>query len=197
MFTDLKERGLAGVRYVVSDKHRGIEASVARQFQGAVWQRCQVHFKRNVCGKVRVKDRKWVSSLVKEITEAPTLQEARRAQARAVEELSEKYPDVARMLEEEGEEMLAVYALPAEHRERMRSTNMLERWFEEVRRRTRVVRIFPNRASCVRLIGAHCMEVNEEWLERRYLQMEPERIQEEIRTWLAGGAGEQLAAACT
>ena len=162
-----------------------------------MWQRCQVHFKRNVCGKVRVKDRKWVSSLVKEITEAPTLQEARRAQARAVEELSEKYPDVARMLEEEGEEMLAVYALPAEHRERMGSTNMLERWFEKVRRRTRVVRIFPNRASCVRLIGAHCMEVNEEWLERRYLQMEPERIQEEIRTWLAGGAGEQMAAACT
>ena len=92
------------------------------------------------------------------------------------------------MLDEEGEEMLGVYALPPEHRKRMRSTNMLERWFEEVRRRTRVVRIFPSRASAVRLIGAHCMEANEEWLERRYLTMEPERIEEGLAAWAAGGA---------
>lgn len=192
VFGELKERGLQGVRYVVSDKHRGIEAAVARHFQGAVWSRCQVHLKRNVCGKVRRKDRGWVMSLLTEITEAPGLDEARRALGRAVEALSDRYPDVARMVEEEGEEMLGVYALPAGHRKRMRSTNMLERWFEEVRRRTRVVRIFPNRASCVRLIGAHCMEANEEWLERRYLRMEPERIENEVAGWLAG----ERASAC-
>jgi transposase-like protein len=96
-----------------------------------------------------------------------------------------RYPDVARMLEEEGEEMLAVYALPAGHRKRMRSTNMLERWFEEIRRRTRVVRIFPNRASCIRLIGAHCMEANEEWLARRYLRMELEEVEEAVAASLA------------
>jgi putative transposase len=188
VFRELKERGLEGVRYVVSDKHRGIEAAVARHFQGAVWQRCQVHLKRNVCGKVRRKDRGWVLSLLKETTEAPSLDEARRALVRAVQELTDRYPDVARMLDEGGEEMLGVYALPAEHRKRMRSTNMLERWFEEVRRRTRVVRIFPNRASCVRLIGTHCMEANEEWLERRYLRVEPERIQEELAAWMAAGS---------
>jgi len=101
-------------------------------------------------------------SLLKDVTDAPSLEQAREALREAVQELSDRYPDVARMLDEEGEEMLGVYALPAGHRKRMRSTNMLERWFEEVRRRTRVVRIFPNRASCVRLIGAHCMEANEE-----------------------------------
>jgi len=187
VFGELKDRGLEGVRYVVSDKHRGIEAAVARHLQGAVWSRCQVHLKRNVLGKVRQKDRGWVISLLREITDAPTLQQAREALGEAVEELSDRYPDVARMLEAEGEEMLGVYALPAEHRKRMRSTNMLERWFEEVRRRTRVVRIFPNRASAVRLIGAHCMEANEEWLERRYLRMEAERIEEGLGAWEAAG----------
>ncbi len=185
VFSDLRERGLEGVRYVVSDKHRGIEAAVARHFQGAVWQRCQVHFVRNVCGKVRRKDRQWAMSVLKEVTDAPTLQQAREGLGKAVKELSGRHPDVAQMLEAEGEEMLGVYALPAEHRRRMRSTNMLERWFEEIRRRTRVVRIFPNRASAVRLIGAHSMEANEEWMERRYLRMEPERIEEELAEWLA------------
>jgi transposase-like protein len=185
VFEDLKDRGLEGVRYVVSDRHRGIEAAVARQFQGAVWQRCQVHFKRNVFGRVRRKDRQWVMDLLGEVTDASTLREARDQLVEAVEEIEEKYPDVAQMLDEEGEEMLGVYALPEEHRKRMRSTNMLERWFEEIRRRTRVVRIFPNRASCVRLIGAHCMEANEEWLGRRYLTMEPERIEKELAEWLA------------
>ena len=175
---------------MVSDDHRGIRAAVARQFQGALWNRCQVHFKRNIRGKVRRKDRQWVDSLLKEITDAPALQEARQALDNAVEELEDRYPEVARTLEEAGEEMLAVYALPAEHRKRMASTNMLERWFEEVRRRTRVVRIFPNRASCVRLIVAHCMEANEEWLSRRYLTMAPERIAEGLAAWTAAGRSE-------
>lgn len=187
VFKELKERALEGVRYVVSDKHRGIESAVARHFQGAVWSRCQVHLKRNVLGKVRQKDRQWIAGFLKEVTDAPTLPEAREALRGAVEEISESCPDVAQMLESEGEEMLGVYALPAEHRKRMRSTNMLERWFEEVRRRTRVVRIFPNRVSALRLIGAHCMEANEEWLERRYLRMEPERIEEQMAAWAAAG----------
>ena len=178
VFAQLKGRGGHGVRYVVSDNHQGILAAVARHFQGALWQRCQVHFKRNILGKVRRKDRQWVASLLKGITDALTLEQARQALRSVVEELSGRYPEVARMLEEEGDEVLTVYALPPEHRRRMRSTNMLERWFEEVRRRTRVVRIFPNRASCLRLIGAHCMEANEEWLERRYLRMEKEEIAE-------------------
>jgi putative transposase len=185
VFADLRSRGLEGVRYVVSDAHEGIRSAVARHFQGALWQRCQVHFKRNVLGKIRRKDRDRVAGLLKDVTDAASLQEARKALAEAVRQLEERYPDVARMLEEEGEEMLAVYALPPGHRKRMRSTNMLERWFEEVRRRTRVVRIFPNRAACIRLIAAHAMEINEEWLGRRYLRMEAEQIQEAISAFAA------------
>lgn len=184
VFDDLKDRGLRDVRYVVSDKHRGIEAAIARHFQGAIWNRCQVHFKRNVCGQVRRKDRDWVMELLKNVTDAVTLKDARKRLREAVEEIEKKYPEVAHMLDEEGEEMLAVYALPEKHRKRMRSTNMLERWFEEVRRRTRVVRIFPNRAAYIRLIASHCMEANEEWLGRRYLNMEPERIEQELAHWL-------------
>lgn len=180
VFCDLKDRGLSGIRYVVSDKHRGIEAAVARHFQGAIWNRCQVHFKRNMLKRVSRKDRKWLDSLLKNITEAPEIKQARRQKDIAVEELSEKYPDVAELIDEQGEEMLAVYALPRPHRKRMRSTNMIERWFEEIRRRTKVIRIFPNRASCIRLIATHCMEANEEWLERRYLNMEYERIEREL-----------------
>lgn len=192
VFADLRNRGLEGVRYVVSDKHRGIGAAVARQLHGAVWQRCQVHLKRNVCGKVRRADRDWVMGLLKEVTDAPTLEQAREALREAVHEVEEKYPEVARMLDEEGDEMLGVYALPLGHRKRMRSTNMLERWFEEVRRRTRVVRIFPDRASCLRLIAAHAMEANEEWMSRRYLSTDEERIENEVAEWLAA----ESASAC-
>ncbi len=165
----------------------GIEPAVGRHFQGTVWQRCQEHFKRNVVGRVRLPDRKWVKSLLKQITDAPTLEAAREALKRAVEEFSSRYPQVAQMVEEEGEDILGVYALPPEHRRRMRSTNMLERWFEEIRRRTRVVRIFPNPASCLRLIATLCMEANEEWLGRRYLRVEPDRIEDELAEWKAGG----------
>ena len=193
VFAELKERGLDGVCYVVSDDHRGLRAAIDRYFQGALWQRCQVHFVRNVLGKVRRKDRSWVASQLGDITGAPTLEEARAALAAAVEGLSERYPEVALLLEEQGEEMLAVYALPPEHRKRMRSTNMLERWFEEVRRRTRVVRIFPNRASCLRLIGAHCLETNEEWLQRRYLRMDPEQMEDELAGWVGPRATQRAA----
>ena len=180
VFSDLKDRGLRGVRYVVSDKHKGIEAAIARHFQGAIWNRCQVHFKRNVCSRVRRQDQEWAASLIRDITDAPTIDKARKLQRKAAEGFSERYPDVARMVDEEGEEMLAVYALPPGHRRRMRSTNMLERWFEEIRRRTKVIRIFPNRASCIRLVGTHCIEANEEWLGRRYLNMEREEVEREL-----------------
>ena len=164
---------------MVSDKHRGIESAVAKDSHGVLWQRCQVHLKRNVCGKAEgqsVGHRAFLGG-----HGGTDARGGRGALARVVEELSPRYPEVALLLEEQGEEMLAAYALPAEHRKRMSAVRrMLERWFEEVRRRTRVVRVFPNRASCVRLIGAHCLETNEEWLQRRYLRMEPDRSDERL-----------------
>jgi putative transposase len=111
---------------------------------------------------------------VRSITQAASREAAESALRAAVEALRETYPEVARLLEAAREEILAVYALPAAHRKRLRSTNLLERYNQEVKRRTRVVRIFPNRASCLRLVCALAIETNQEWLARRYLRMDLE-----------------------
>ena len=172
VFADLKGRGLHGVTYVVSDNHKGLRRAIARHFQGVVWQRCQVHFTRNILSRVSKKDRARVRNLLREITEARTVKTARACLQNVVEELTDSYPKVAEYLDEHGEEILAVYALPEQHRKRMRSTNMLERLNQELKRRTRVVRIFPNEAACIRLIAALAIETNEEWMARIYLKME-------------------------
>jgi putative transposase len=150
-FEELKSRGLQGVKYIVSDDDKGLRRAVEKSFPGVVWHRCQVHFVRNILGHVRKKDRGRVLELLRGITQSATLEQAR----------------------------LGVYALPASHRRRMRSTNMLERYHQELKRRTRVVRIFPDEASCLRLISALAMETNEEWLCRRYLDMEEEASSQE------------------
>ncbi len=171
VFRELKERGLEGVSYVVSDDHEGLTKAIARYFQGVVWLRCQVHFIRNVLGMASKAERGRILSCLKEITGAQTLESARDRLHEAVDSLESSHPRIADHLDTYGEEMLAVYALPEHHRTRMRSTNMLERLNEEIKRRTRVIRIFPNEASCVRLISALAMETNEEWTGRKYLEM--------------------------
>ena len=130
-----------------------------------------MHFIRNVLGRVRAKDRSWVVRLLRQLTEAPDEQTARRRLGEIVEELSERYPAIAERIDAEGEEILSVYQLPESHRRRLRSTNMLERFHQELKRRTRVVRIFPDEASCLRLVTALAIETSEEWMERRYLNM--------------------------
>jgi len=171
VFRELKERGLAGVSYVVSDDHEGLTNAITQYFQGVIRQRCQVHFIRNILGMVSKKDRGTIASYLKEITGAQTLESARKRLHEAVEVLESSHPAVAEHLDTCGEEMLAVHALPEHHRKRMRSTNMLERLNEEIKRRTRVIRIFPNEASCIRLMSALAMETNEEWMARKYLEM--------------------------
>jgi transposase-like protein len=171
VFHELKERGLAGVEYIVSDNHRGLVEAIHRHFQGVVWQRCQVHFIRNVLGMVTKRDRAKVLGLLREITGASCFESARNRLHEAVDTLAETHPKVAGMLDLHGEEMLAVYALPEHHRRRMRTTNMVERLNEEFRRRTRVIRVFPNEAACIRMIAVLAMETNEEWMERKYLTM--------------------------
>jgi transposase-like protein len=173
VFQDLKARGLSGVVYVVSDDHEGLRRAVARHFQGAVWQRCQVHLVRNLLAKVSKADRPWVLDLWRMVRDARTLSSAEARLGELVAALEKGgYGPVAEWLETAGAEALAVYALPPEHRVRLRSTNLLERWHEEVKRRTRVVRIFPNGASCLRLVTALAMETSEQWQERRYLRMD-------------------------
>jgi transposase-like protein len=171
VFKDLKGRGLEGVVYVVSDDHEGLVAAGRRYFQGVVWQRCQVHVVKNLLAKVSRADRPWVLEGWRAVRDAKTLQEARTRLRELVERLEAKYPEVAAWMEEAGEEALAVYALPEEHRKRMRSTNMLERLNQELKRRTRVVRIFPDGPSCLRLVTALAMETSEEWEAKIYLDM--------------------------
>ncbi len=174
VFAELKQRGLHGVRYVVSDDHAGMVKAIGRHFQGAVWQRCQVHFVRNALSLCGVAQRPLVLRLMRAVTEAPTRQAAKNALAAAIAELAKKAPKTAALLEEHGEEILGVYALPEPHRKRMRTTNMLERQNQELKRRTRVVRVFPNAASCLRLVSALLIETSQQWVERLYLRMEEE-----------------------
>ena len=184
VFRELKERGLHGVSYVVSDDHTGLTKAIAHQFQGAIWQRCQVHFMRNVRAMVSKKDRGRITASIREITGAESLDSARKRLHEAVDALTAIHPKVAGHLDMYGEEILEVYTLPEHHRKRMRTTNMLERFNEEIKRRTRVIRIFPNEASCVRLVSALAMEENENWMERKYLNMETE----ENLQYSAGGS---------
>jgi transposase-like protein len=172
VFLELKQRGLRGMRYVVSDDHAGMVKAIGRHFQGAVWQRCQVHFVRNALSLCGVQQRPLVLRLMKTITESATREAAKAALAAAIVEFEKKAPKVARLLEEHGEEILGVYALPEAHRKRMRTTNMLERQNQELKRRTRVIRVFPHEQSCLRLVAALLMETNQEWMGRIYLSME-------------------------
>ena len=120
---------------------------------------------------VSKKELKKIASYLKEITGSSSLESARKRIRETVDVLEISYPKVAEFLDTYGEEILGVYSLPDTHRKRMRSTNMLERYNQEIKRRTRVVRIFPNEQSCIRLVSALAIETNEEWMARQYLKM--------------------------
>jgi putative transposase len=174
LFTRLKNRGRRGVELVTSDDHRGLKAAIARHFQGASWQRCQVHFARNLLGIVGAKHRSRLGEELRSVFGAMTAAQARAAARACAQGWRSSHPAVAAKLEEELEDGLACYAVPAAHRPRIRTTNGLERFNQELKRRTRVVRIFPNRAALLRLVTALAMEQSEEWVSgRRYLDMDP------------------------
>jgi transposase-like protein len=172
VFSYLSRRGLGGVRYVVSDHHQGMQRAIERHYQGVLWQRCQAHFVRNILNHTAARDKALVLAQLKTVTEAPTLTAARKAMGEAVDALGRRNSCAAALLDQHGEEILGVYQLPDTHRKRMRFTNMLERVNQEIKRRTRVVRIFPSGQACVRLISTLMMELNQEWMERLYLRME-------------------------
>ena len=172
LFRRLKERGLHGVQMVTSDDHRGLVAAIERHFQGAAWQRCYVHFLRNASGKIARKHRKALTSDLKAVYGAPDRVWALELARDVVERWSETHPALARWIEDGIEATLAHFSFPEAHRRKIRSTNGLERFNQEIKRRTRVVRIFPNRESCLRLVTALCVEQSEEWLSgKRYLDM--------------------------
>src|SRR5829696_2311805 len=174
LFRSLKRRGLSGVELVVSDEHEGLKSAVSRHFQGASHQRCQVHYSRNLLGMVGFARRKELGADLRAIFAAPDRKQALTIASSVAEKWRKKGNEkVAEHLEEHIEECLTCLAFPESHRRRIRTTNGLERLNQEIKRRSRVVRIFPNRESCLRLVSALAIEQSEEWLTgRRYLDMQ-------------------------
>lgn len=171
-FAELKERRLHGVRYIVSDQNKGLRGAIDRFFQGAVWQRCQVHFMRNFISKLSKSQQKEGIQLLKEVFSAHSKKSAlnRLKELEAFLVLNKK-EGVLDWLNENIEECLGVYDLPENHRKKMKSTNMLERFNQELKRRSRAIRVFPNEESCIRILTALCMEQSEAWSHRQYLDM--------------------------
>ena len=169
----LKRRGLSGVEYVVSDDHAGLKAAIREVLPEAAWQRCYVHFLRNALDYV---PRKAGDDCLRELRwmyDRRDLAEVRRDLAQWLAKWQGKYAKLCAWVEDNIEETLTYYRLPLAHHKHMKSTNMLERLNQEIKRRTHVVRIFPDGGSCLRLVRALAVETHENWLEAiRYLNME-------------------------
>ncbi len=169
---DLKERGLAGVEFVVSDDHAGLKKAIAEVVPEAAWQRCYVHFLRNALDHMpRKRDDDCLQEL-RWLYDRRDIAEARRDLAAWLTRWQARYPKLTDWVEDNIEETFAFYRLPRQHHKHLKSTNMLERYNQEIKRRTHIVRVFPNAESCLRLIRALAVETHEDWLEaNRYINM--------------------------
>ncbi|MBV8929682.1 MAG: IS256 family transposase [Mycobacteriaceae bacterium] len=170
----LRARGLGGVQLVISDQHLGLKAAIGAVFVGAGWQRCRVHFMRNVLSKVPKANAEMVAAAVRTIFAQPDASHVRRQLDEVATMLEAQFPEVAAMLVDAADDILAFTTFPQPHWRKIWSTNPLERLNGEIKRRTNVVGIFPNDASVLRLITAVVVETHDEWAvaERRYLSEE-------------------------
>ena len=186
MLLELKSRGLRGVEFVVSDDHPGLKRAIAEVIPEAAWQRCYVHFLRNARDHLPRKAQDDCPQELRWLYDRRDLAEAQKDLAQWLERWGQKYPKLCDWVEENIGETLTFYQLPLQHHKHLKSTNMLERFNEEIKRRTRVVRIFPNEASCLRLIRALAAETHEDWLEaNRYLNMDLLKEHKKLRLNLA------------
>jgi putative transposase len=168
----LRKRGLQGVRLAISDQHEGLKHAIAR-ILGCPWQRCTVHFVRDMLAHCRRDQRGLVSAALREVFNAEDQDQARERVGHVLERLQPVAPKVCALLEDAEEDLIAFYLLPSEHYTKLRSTNPLERVNKEIGRRSDVVGIFPNDQAVIRLAGALLSEQNDEWLvQRRYLSVE-------------------------
>lgn len=172
----LVQRGLKGVQLVVSDAHEGLKAAIAQVLSGASWQRCRVHFMRNLLSHIPRGDQAMVTAALRTIFAQPD-QEAARGQLRVVyDAMVVRWPKAAEVLINAEEDILAYMVFPREHWTRIYSNNVLERLNKEVKRRTNVVGVFPDAASVIRLVGAVLMEQADDWqISRRYFSLESMR----------------------
>lgn len=174
LLASLRQRSLHGVEFVVSDDHAGLRRAVQEVLPEAVWQRCYVHFLRNALDYLPRKADDDCLQELRWLYDRRDAQEARQDLAAWLTKWESRYPKLCAWVEENIEETLSFYRLPRQHHKNMKSTNMLERLMEEIKRRTLVVRIFPNTAACLRLVRALAVEVDENWIEAmQYLNMEP------------------------
>ncbi len=178
LLTSLRDRGLRGVQLAISDDHAGLRRSIREVLPEAIWQRCYVHFLRNALDYLPHKANDDCLMELRWLYDRRNVEEARRDLAAWLAKWAPRYPKLCGWVEENIEETLSFYRMPRQHHKNLKSTNMLERIMEEIKRRTLVVRIFPNSAGCLRLVRALAVEIHENWIEAiRYLNMEPLREQ--------------------
>jgi transposase-like protein len=169
----LTARGLSGVKLVISDAHRGLVSAVGAALPGAAWQRCRTHYLRNLLAKVPKSAQPWVATLVRTVFDQPDADAVHAQYGRVVATIEAKFPDAATHLDDARADLLAFTAFPREIWRQIWSNNPQERLNKEIRRRTDVVGIFPNRAAIIRLVGAVLAEQTDEWTEgRRYMGLE-------------------------
>jgi putative transposase len=169
----LVARGLSGVRLVSSDAHPGLVDAIAATLPGAGWQRCRTHFMRNALTRVPKSAQSFVATMVRTIFAQPDAATVHEQHRRIVDQLETRFPDAARLLDEAAPDLLAFTSFPKEHWRQVWSNNSLERLNKEIRRRTDVVGIFPDRAAVLRLVGAVLAEQHDEWaVARRYMSAE-------------------------
>ncbi|MBG9544871.1 transposase [Cytobacillus firmus] len=171
-FQQLKSRGLQSPKLLVSDAHQGLQKAIQREFIGTAWQRCNVHFKRNILGKLPKKDTAEIRMMIKRIFEAVTIDDIRQFKGELMNRFSNeaRFEKALAILDEGFEDTIQYMNFPEHIRIHIRSTNSLERLNQEVRRRERVIRIFPNSQSAYRLVGAVLMHYHEsDYLKRKSL----------------------------
>ena len=172
-FKKLKDRGLKNICLCISDAHKGIQKALKREFAGSSWQRCKVHFMRNILAKIPHKQKKLIAEKVKQLWLQPNKKEALSYAKNLITEYSKKYSEAMDILEEGLEDSLAFYDFPEIDKRKISSTNVLERINREARRRSRVVGVFPSRESYVRLLTCYLIEYSEDWhAERSYIKQD-------------------------
>ena len=172
-FSGLKARGLRDVDMIVSDNHGGLKKAILKQFHGAGWQRCQTHFSKNLLDKTPKKLQPEIKTSLNDLYNAPDLKNAKSRKQQMMDKYQDQASKAMELLDESFDEITAIYSLPEAYRKRLRTSNSIERLNEELRRRERVIRIFPNDASLVRLMGAVLMEHHEKWMTgKKYFTMD-------------------------
>jgi transposase-like protein len=168
----LKDRGLDGLKLVISDAHTGLKAAIARVFE-ASWQRCRVHWMRNALAHVPKGQHTVVAAAIRQAFTQPDQKGAQDVWRHVADQLRPRWPKLSMLMDDSEADVLAYMAFPAQHRTKLHSTNPLERLNKEVKRRADVVGIFPNEDSIIRLIGAVLFEQNDDWQgQHRYMQVE-------------------------